>query len=248
MSTPLTRGHIAAEAELRRLVKQATVAIWRGLPGYDRADVETFVDAITPVIAAAQRQSVALTEGYLARALERPALGLDPAALSGAAVRNGATPAEVYARPFVNVWTALGNGVPYEAAVAAGLARATATATMDVQLSARATFDRAVDLDDNIYGYQRVADGNACAFCQEVDGAYVKASAGYAFALHNGCGCSLEPLTEPHKGAVLLPDGTQIRSDQYGPLNSNVAVHEHGELGAVLGSPDHNFTGPSGLA
>lgn len=232
MSTPLTRAHIAAEAELRRLVKQATIAIWRGLPGYDRADVETFVDAITPIISAAQRQSVALTEGYLARALERPALGLDPAALSGAAVRNGATPAEVYSRPFVNVWTALGNGVPYEAAVAAGLARATATAAMDVQLSARATFDAAAAADDNIYGYQRVADGDACKFCSLVDGAYVKRAD--AMALHDNCGCSLEPLTSPHPRAAKLPSG--------------VAVHEHGELGAVFGSPDHNFTGPSGLA
>ena len=103
---------------------------------------------------------------------------------------------------------------------------------MDVQLSARATFDAVQAADSGIYGYQRVADGSACEFCQRLDGAYVKSAS--AMALHNGCGCSLEPLTAPHRLAAYLPSG--------------VAVHEHGELGPMLGSPDHSFTGPSGLA
>jgi len=232
MSSTLVRAHISAEHQLRQLVKRATVAIWRGLPGYNRPDLDTWTGSIVPVIEAAQRQSVALTEGYLARALERQPLGLDPAELIGPAVRNGADPAEVYARSFVTVWTALKDGRPYEDAVAAGLARATETAAMDVQLSARATFEAAGQADDNIYGYQRVADGGACAFCQAIDGAYVKSAD--AMALHNNCGCSLEPLTAPHPLAARLPSG--------------VAVNQHGELGAVLGGADHSFTGPSGLA
>lgn len=231
----LTKAHIAAEAELRRLVKQATVAIWRGLPGYDRADVETFVDAIVPIIEAAQRQSVALTEGYLARALERQPLGLDPAALSGAAVRNGATPAEVYARPFVTVWTALKDGRPYEDAVAAGLARATETAAMDVQLSARATFDRAIDLDDNIYGYQRVADGDACAFCQEVDGAYVKASAGFAFALHNNCVLGDSRVWAP-------PSGGGAKATSVGGAHAATRRWYEGEVVVIKTAAGHDLT------
>lgn len=30
-------------------------------------------------------------------------------------------------------------------------------------------------------------------------------------------------------------------------LPETVAVHEHGELGPVLGSPEHDFTGPGDL-
>lgn len=228
----LTRAHISAEHRLRQIAVEAATIIWRDLPGYDRADVGAWTDRIVPLVSAAQRQSVALTEGYLARALDRPALGLPADDLIGASVRAGADPAEVYARSFVTIWAALGRGDPYEQAVQTGLSRALETVRMDVQLSARATFDAVQQADDGIYGYQRVADGNACDFCLAVDGAYVKSAD--AMALHNGCGCSLEPLTEPHPLAATLPSG--------------VAVHEHGELGAVLGSADHSFTGPSGLA
>jgi hypothetical protein len=45
--------------------------------------------------------------------------------------------------------------------------------------------------------------------------------------LHNHCGCSLEPV---------LDDVTPT------PLPEGVAVHEHGELGLVLGDPAHDFT------
>jgi hypothetical protein len=109
----------------------------------------------------------------------------------------------VYQRPFVTVWTALGAGARWEDAVAQGMARATSAAAMDVQLAFRASADEIGRADDGIYGFQRVADGGACAFCLEVDGAYVKTAD--ASPLHNHCGCGLEPLTDPHPGAAYLP-------------------------------------------
>lgn len=226
----LTRAHIAAERELRELLVGMTTRTWKGLGSYDRADVAPWLAQVLPVVEAAQRRSVALTEAYIARSLDRPVRGLPVEELLGASVRAGAPPAEVYARPFVTVWTALGNGSPYEQAVASGLARANEAARADVQLSARATF-AAAQQTEGFYGYQRVADGNACEFCSLVDGAYVKFAD--AMALHPGCGCSLEALTEPHPRAAKLPSG--------------VAVHEHGELGPVLGSPDHDFTSQADL-
>jgi hypothetical protein len=62
-----------------------------------------------------------------------------------------------------------------------------------------------------------------------------------AIVTHN-CGCGLEPNDEPHRGAVHLPDGTRVRENQYGPLNANVAVEDHGELGPVLVAPGQKFT------
>ena len=97
---------------------------------------------------------------------------------------------------------------------------------MDVQLASRATFAAIQDADKTIFGFQRVADGDACAYCRMIDGAYVKRAD--AMALHNYCGCTLEPLTEPHPSAARLPSG--------------VAVHEHSELGPVLTAPEHVFT------
>jgi hypothetical protein len=125
----------------------------------------------------------------------------------------------------------LSEQTPYTAAVAAGLARAKESAALDVQMAQREAFGQIEQVDDGFYGYQRVANGGACEFCSAVAGAYVKSAA--AMALHNNCGCSLEPLVEPHSRAVTLPSG--------------VAVNEHGELGAVIGSADHDFTSAADL-
>lgn len=237
----LTRAHIEAEARLRGWAKASLAQIWAQLPGYDRRNVDEWLSRALPVIAAAQRHSVAVTDAYVAAMKGRGPLGFDPGPILDS-LRKGATAAEVYERPFVTLWSALGDGVPYEDAVSSALARATGSAAMDVQLAARGSFDAIDELSDDVFGYERVANATACEFCQTIDGAYVKAADGYAFALHNNCGCSLEPLSEPHPRAVTLPDGTPVRPNQYGALNETVAVHDHGELGAVLGSPDHAFS------
>lgn len=225
MPSALVRAHILGEQRLRRLVVGGVERAWRGLPAYNEADVEPWLLRVLPLVAAGQRQSVALTDAYLARSLERQPHGVNADRLI-AGVRKGVSPEEVYRRPFVTLWKALADGKGFAAGSAAALARASETAAMDIQLAARATFNEIGEADEAIFGYQRVADGDACEFCLAVDGAYVKS--GDAMALHNNCGCSLEPLTAPHPRAAKLPNG--------------VAVHEHGELGPMLGSPDHDFT------
>jgi hypothetical protein len=46
-------------------------------------------------------------------------------------------------------------------------------------------------------GWQRVADGNACAFCLMLDGrGAVYSEAGADFASHDHCGCTAEPAFE----------------------------------------------------
>lgn len=222
MASPLADAHIEALRRLRVITTSAVERIWRGLPSYDRENIDDWLAAVLPVIDTSRRTSAALTDAYLARALERQPLGL----YGLDQIRNGVDASEVYQRPFVTVWTALGAGTAWEAAVAQGLHRATSTAAMDVQLAFRATADAIGEADDGIYGYRRIPDGGACKFCLTVAGAYVK-NAG-AMPLHNHCGCGLEPLTEPHPLAATVPSG--------------VAVHEHGELGPVLADPAHDFT------
>lgn len=240
MPSPLVSAHIEAQRRLRLFASQAVGAAWSRLPGYDRQNIEQFLASAVPVVLTAQRTSVALTDAYLAQRMGRLPLGVDAERLIGAAVRAGASPEEVYARPFVNVWTALSKGNPWEDAVQSGLARATSTAQMDVQLSARATFNEVGQQDDGIYGYERVADGGACAFCAEIDGAYVKD--GDAMPLHNNCGCSLEPLENPHPSARFLPDGSEAYT------HGATKIEPHGELGPLLTDPADHFTGEPQLA
>lgn len=224
------QAHIATMARLRQIVSDALGRSWDALPSYDRADLDRWLATAVPVSLAGQRQAVAITDAYLARALDRPPLGIDPDAATGAAVRNGTPPETVYERSFVTVWTALKNGDRYEDAVAAGRARAAGSGAMDVGLSMRGTLTAVQAGDDTITGYQRVADGRACDFCQAVDGAFVKS--GDALPLHTWCGCSVAPLT----GRVAATKAPR-----------SVAVHQHGELGTYLAAADENFTGPSAV-
>lgn len=221
----LVEAHIEAERRLRLITTSAIGRLWKSLGSWDQPDAARFERLAVPTVLAAQRQSVALTEAYLARSLERRPIGVDVADLIGAGVRNGTAPAEVYKRPFVTMWAALGDGELWQDAFNAGLARAQGAAAMDVQLAMARTAQAVGTVDPEIQRFQRVADGSACDLCQEVDGAILNSDE--AMPLHNNCGCGIEPLT----------DGRPLT-----PKPEGVAVHEHGELGPVLAAPGDNFT------
>lgn len=217
----LTRAQLEGQRRLRVLAEREVARIWRALPGYDRENIDQWLSGALPVMSAVRRQSASLTDAFLARKLERAPLGVGLPT-----IRNGAAPEDVYRRPFVTLWSALGAGKAFADASAAALARATSTAAMDTQLSMRAAANEIQEADEGIYGFERVANPGACEFCQMIDGAYVKNAD--AMELHNHCGCGLEPLTESHPRAAKLPSG--------------VAVHQHGELGPVIAAPEYDFT------
>lgn len=220
MPSRLTEAHIRGEKRIRDVTARAVESAWVSLPGYDRGNVPQFLERALPAVRAGVRASVNLTAAYIARAREEQPAGFDADQVI-AGLRGGVSLEEVYRRPFVTVWTALEAGTLWADAVELGRERAVTAAVTDPQLAMRAT---AGALDTG-FGYRRVADGDACQFCLAVNGAYVKS--GSAMPLHPHCGCSLEPLTEPHEGAARLPNG--------------VAVRQHGELGAVLADPSHHF-------
>lgn len=138
MSAALTDAHIEAQARLRKLTAGAIGNLWGGLADYDEAQVPGFTQTASGLVLAAQRQSVALTNAFVARKLERQPQGVDVAQVL-ATVRPGVTPQTQWRRPFIVVWTALMNHTLFPDAVAAGLDRAQRMAETDVQLAMRAT-------------------------------------------------------------------------------------------------------------
>lgn len=232
MATQLALAHKSLQNHLQVTVAAVIAAIWRQLGSYNEVDVPRFLDQALPVVAAGQAQSASLTAAFIARSMHVPAFGIDPSRVTGAAVRAGTPPETVYHRAFVQTWHDLGQGKPYEEAVHVGESRVKSSASMDVSLAQRESFQVAQDDVPGIYGYQRVASASACEFCQSVSGAYTKSAA--AMPLHNFCSCSLVPLTSVHPKAKWLPSGAHV--------SEGFAVHEHGELGPVLASPADQFT------
>lgn len=236
-------AHIRAQARLRDLTATATERIWRELPAYDEANLDEWLTRTLPIVVLAQRQSVTLTDAFLAQSVGRAPLTPDPAPLTGAGVRAGTAPGEVYRRPFVTVWTALKNGAELDAAIAAGLARATSTAATDVQLAMRATLREIGEADDLILGYQRVPDARACDFCRLVAGMRYRTSE--LLPVHNRCGCGVDVITGPER-----PDFHGRYDNDIAATNGDglaAAVREHGELGPVLVDAAHDFTAQADL-
>lgn len=211
MPSPATTAHIEAERRIRVQTTQALAAIWRRLPGYDEQDVAEWLARALPVVLAGQRASVSITNAYLARVLGAPPAAVDLEQLTGAGVRNGVAPAEVYRRPFVTVWTSLQNGTPWTDAVAAGLARATATAAMDVQLAMRATAQDTMQRA-GVTTYSRVPDGNACPLCVVASMNVYKT--GDLMPIHNHCGCGVAPGGGER---LSLFDAERILNERVGP-------------------------------
>lgn len=234
MTSRLVAAHMAAIARLRGFAARGVEQAWSALPGYDEADVPAFIAVAVPFVIAAQRQAVAATDAFLAHATHRAPLGPSATALTGAAARAGTPPEEVYKRPFITLWSALGAGTAYHEAVAQGLARARATATTDVQLAMRATLHDVGERDDLIAGYRRVPNAGACELCRAAgDHAF---STSELMALHTHCACGADviaakPGTEPPRAATTF-DGDGITA----------RVREHGELGPVLVNAAHHFT------
>jgi hypothetical protein len=220
----LSDAQIKAQERLRALLTRGIELRWIGLGSYDEEDVGPWLQAVVPLVLAAQRQSVTLTDAYVARTLLRQPLGLNPLAVIDA-LRGPSTPDVVYRRPFVHVWMALSKGQPWDQAVAAGLERAKKAGQADVQMAQRAVMQAIQDREPRIKGWVREPDGDACDFCMAIAGAFVKSAS--AAPLHPGCGCTLVPVEYDQK-----PD----------PLPPMVAVYQHGELGPTLADPAHSHT------
>lgn len=240
----LAEAHIEGQRRIRVRTAATVAAAWDGLGKWDDEDVGRWLSTVLPVVAGAERASSALTNAFLARALGRRPVGVALDRVTGAAVRNGTPPADIYRRPLVTVWTALAEGVPWVDAVARGQTRASASAQTDVQLTSRATLREIGNADPGIHGFERVPDGDACELC--LIASTQRYHTDQLMPIHDRCGCSVEPILEP--------TGQIINRDRYEALAAGddaavrATIQEHGELGPVLTNADHHFTDAAELA
>jgi flavin-binding protein dodecin len=209
----LTYQH--ATQALRDRLSSFVTTLWRSLGYYGQAEMRQFTGSVVPVVAGAQQQMASLTAAMLAQqqslTLGTPFLppALDPARVSGAGVRNGADPAEVYGRPFHLVWRQL-DELPkqpgsIDQAIQAGLDRANQTALTDLQLAKTHSAQQTLAKDKHVVGYRRVLEGPySCGLC--IVASTIRYHKRDLMPLHPACDCAVEGLYgSDHVGKYVEP-------------------------------------------
>ena len=247
-SPRLDAAYVAQVKAVRARVE--AFALTRFAAGQHRdADLERFVRQVVPVVLAGRRQVSSLTDAYLSRVLGVRSLGpIDTDLLRGVAA------AEVYSRPFVTVRTKLSEGLAYDAAISAGVARLTDITLTDMQLAKTHT-TRSVYRSAGVTRYVRTLSGSKnCALC------YLASTQTYAsgdlLPIHPGCDCGTAPveagmrkvmdanLTATHEAVEdrLGESDSGARAPDY---RKQLIVVEHGEMGPLLAVRGQHHQGRS---
>lgn len=253
-------------SSLRASLVQQLYAVWFGMPSYGgSADIDQFLEVALPIVRSGQETAALATSTYIQMQMEL--LGGDSdfefpdiSLVTGEAIRNGVPSEVVYARPFVEVYTALKNGKTLEEAIEQGATRLRQLIETDIQLSHTNTSRNILSKRSDVVGFRRVPTGAfTCALC------LIASTQRYhkldLMPIHPGCDCRVAPvISEEASGRVLDPvlleDIHRAIEDQFGfsPRDARqidfrkiVITREHGEYGPLLARAGDRFTGPAQL-
>jgi hypothetical protein len=251
-------------AQLQKRLAQLVAAYWGILPGFDDAALAQWLGVILPTVQGAEIQAATTMTAYLALVVadltgQSPRFdGVDPGLVTGARVRRGTPPNEVYARPIITARALAARGLPYAEAMAQGQNRATILAATDVQSARLYAAQATLATEPRVVGYRRALSGtHSCGLCVVASTRrYHKAELS---PRHPGCDCGVVPIVgSKDPGEVLNrplldqmhatiaerfgPDAATLSadSDAYKAL---VTVYDHGEYGPTLAvAGEHHLT------
>lgn len=239
--------------------------VFSSLGSWREDDYNRFVKYAARTVQGAKTQGARLQTAYYsemaktlgARFKAVPSNMLD---LSTEVLRNGVTTAEVYRRPFVEVYTALAKGEQMTDAIARGARRVQSIASTDVQLARREAGRQNRMSNQSIVGYRRVLTGSEnCALC------YVASTQRYTksdlLPIHPGCDCGEMPIYGTQDpGQVLdqynLDKAHELVQQRFGvsdrgardPIDyRDIKIQDHGELGPMLTIRGQKFTNQGDL-
>jgi hypothetical protein len=249
---------------LKAAAKAELLAVWQSLRSHHRSDVDTFVRTVVPSILGTEYAVGELAYSYMADIYEErgepfPArLALDRT--TGAVIRNGVPPATVYARPFVDVWTGLGDyELDLEEALHRGATRIDELVDTDLSLAHDWTV-RDLMGQTRVTGWRRVLVGATnCALCIVASTQRYRTSR--LKGIHPGCNCVVRPifgeddaphvldgdlLEQVHK-EIATKFGVSDRAARKIDYRKILLTREHGEYGPTLTYSTDRFTGPDDL-
>lgn len=239
----------------------ALATIWNAAPPLDDTQLARWLAYATPIVAAARVQAAALGAAFVATTAGPPSTPVDAPGLA-TGLRGGVALDEIYARPTITARARIAEGRSYLDAMDGAFARMDATVRADVQLAGRAGTHEAMRHTPGVVGYRRVTDGKACRLC--VLASTQRYTLEHLMPIHNRCGCTVVPiigardpgqvidhelLSAMKADPALGTDGHRMTIDEIRTrYREEVAVHEHGELGPVLGVRGQAFTGLDDIA
>lgn len=260
LQAALSERYDALSTSLRDRLIGFVLAAFDGLGSYRDADAAEFIQRVVPVVVSTQAQMGALTDAYLS-ALIADMLGgaAAPAGVVLPEALRGTPPNEVYRRPFVTVWTALSNDVPYGEAVDRGANRLLSITETDLQLARTHSARESMERGGAKFYRRKLRGTKNCALCT------IASTQRYRVAdlmpIHPGCHCKPEPLPgskdpghvideqllkEAHD-AIARDLGQSDRGGRAPDYREVIITREHGEIGPLLAVRRHDFTGPGDI-
>ena len=226
MSTPSDLAYERATSHIRSTVRNTLVNDFNTAGAWRDADLAAFLKRAVPITQGGQRATSQVTATYLRSLLGQP-IPWNPTDLISDGIR-GIPPAEIYTRPYHEVWSRLGEGMPLPEAVNLGANRLSSLVNTDMQLAKVRTSEQMLTNADGVYGYRRILNGpHPCDYCRRASTqAYHN---GNLMPIHSNCSCSVMPITDPLEMAGMTNATTLGKS---GPIASPSS-----ELGQA-------FTGP----
>lgn len=262
--TPLDQRYGSAVRSIWASVLGKTSRSFSGLGSWRDADAAKFRRQTLPIILAGERQIASLTASYLEQLYREvdakaPRISLDLDAVTGQALR-GVDPAEVYDRPFTEVYTALSKGESLDVAVGRGSHRLETIAKTDLQLAKTHTVrEVAAEMPKFKYTVRVLRGEFDCALCM------IAATQRYhkedLAPIHPGCDCDVKTVTADYDPGQIIDEeflndvhdaveaaiGQFDRGGRAVDYRKIIVSREHGEIGPVLGYRGQRFTGPDDI-
>jgi hypothetical protein len=262
--TPLDQRYGTAVRGIWTSVLGRVGRSWSGLGSWREADVSRFQRQALPLILAGERQIANLTASYLEQLYRdvspsAPRVSLDLDTVTGEALR-GAAPADVYKRPFKQVWTALSEDASFDDALDQGGHRLETLIKTDLQLARTHTVrEVSADMPKFAYTVRELYGEHDCALCIVASTQrYLKKDLA---PIHPGCDCIVktveadydpgqvidEQKLEQIHDAVAAALGDYDRGGRALDYRKILVTNDHGEIGPILGFAGQRFTGPDDI-
>lgn len=182
---PQTRQFRSRQAALRALVEQEVARLWPALDP-ERLDVTfpVWARGVGQVVIAQRAVSTALAARYLRD------LGI--AVTAAPTVPAGVLLSSLEVTSKVSIKSAMTAGTLLADAAANALSASSAAAVRHVLEGGNETARLSAVADRKVSGWRRVAAANACDYCRDRVGQFLTTA---DFNCHDGCNCSVEPVT-----------------------------------------------------